>query len=262
MLSYNASAARNQSMVQVNGDDVDLTEVAHELLLFCEKVVLHLRNARIGFEQSTGNLSAAKAIEDYLRYNTPDNTEFEVSYAGPNGHGVWRDGKHQPLGCLPFFESLGLTAKEVGHLLDYATAMESYLKGEGREQNNDNSADSTKEKSGKTIFDALLGLLSLFSLAIKTPEHFYVSCAIKPNGNFDHASGEAADAERTRGRRFKKKPSAMPFIYPRSETNPSAALPLCTHKKCKRSHDGAVPTYRADGVRRKRIFLCCCCCCW
>ena len=254
MLSLRASAARKQAMVQVNGDELDLTEVAHELLLFCEKVVQHLRKARTGFEQSTGNLSATKAIEEYRRYHTPDNTEFEVSYAGPNGHGVRRDGKQQPLGCQPFFEGLKLSSHEVGRLLDYATAMESHVKGQdrARDRNGDNSGD---EKGRKTIFDLLLELLSVFSLAVQTPEHFYAAVVIKPNGNFDHAAGENADTGRARARRFKKKPTTMPFIYPRSAINPNAAVPVCTHKKCKQGHAGAtaaMPSYRGPGVRRKK----------
>jgi hypothetical protein len=82
LLSRQASGAKRQNFVQINGEELDLTDVSHELLLFVEQLVLHLRKARASFEQSPGNVGAAKAIEDYKKYHTPDNTEFEVSYNG------------------------------------------------------------------------------------------------------------------------------------------------------------------------------------
>ena len=80
-LSLSASAMKSyKNTVQLDGDEKDISEVAHELLLFVEKVVILLKDQRLGFEQSKGNLSATKAIDDYRRYNTPDNAEFEVLY--------------------------------------------------------------------------------------------------------------------------------------------------------------------------------------
>lgn len=245
LLSLHASSARKQAFVEINGKELDITEIAHDLLLFVEKLVLHLQKARTSFERSTGNLGAAKAIVDYRRFNTPDNAEFEVSYSGPSGHGVRRNGKQEALGCQPFLESLKLSDHEVTQMLEYAIAMESHVKGNSSQREGDGTND---KGGGKSTFDLLLGLLSTFSLATQTPEHFYVSVAIKANGNLDHAAGEDGDMDQARRRRFRKKPTTMPFIYPRGPHNPTALLPVCTHKTCKQGHNGT-------SLTRKRSCL-------
>lgn len=175
---------------------------------------------------SPGNTGAAKAIEEYRKFKTPDNTEFEVSYHGPNGHGV----RNKAVGCQPFFEKMKITETEITKLQQYAQAIESHLSGGDpgeREQSSEGSGDA---KNG--MFDLLNGLISKFNLAVHSPEHFYVSCVVQANGNLDFAGGIDESGNSTR---FKKKPATLPFVYPRSERNPNAHLPCCHHVKCQQS---------------------------
>lgn len=94
--------------------------------------------------------------------------------------------------------------------------------------------------------DLLNGLVAKFCLAIKVPEHFYVSCVIQANGNLDFAAGIDDEAEGSR-RRFKKNPKTLPYIYPRSKDIPNAGLPVCGHQKCK--VQGLATLGYRDGVR-------------
>jgi hypothetical protein len=61
--------------------------------------------AKMRFEQNPGNNGARKVIADWEKFHTPDNTEFDMTFDGPTGHG--RNGK--VIGCHPFFDRLGLT---------------------------------------------------------------------------------------------------------------------------------------------------------
>jgi hypothetical protein len=54
MLSYHSTAMKGSNSVEVAGDKKDLSEIAHELLLFVEKLVLYMRELRKRFENSAG----------------------------------------------------------------------------------------------------------------------------------------------------------------------------------------------------------------
>lgn len=122
---------------------MDLSIIAHELLIFVEKLILHMRQLKVQFENSTGPKSAAKALDDYRNYHTPDDQEFEVSYDGPNGHGVLR----KAVGCKPFFEKLQVTEKEVVQLLEFSKAMESHLTGSDKSDKPDSGNNSDQGKN-------------------------------------------------------------------------------------------------------------------
>ena len=123
--------------------------------------------------------------------------------------------------------------------------MESHLSGIEKDK-----TEAAGEQGKNNMFELLSGLISKFSLAQKSPEHLYISCVCQANGNLDFAAG--VDGDDANGSRFKKKPLSWPFVYPRSESIPHAALPVCTHVKCK-CHTGAesVPQlgYGGPGVR-------------
>jgi Helicase C-terminal domain len=152
------------------------------------------------------------------------------------------------VGCKLFLDALKLSSSEMAQLLEYSQAMESHLN--GSEKGRSNVAEGDGEKSNNATFDLLNGLLSKFSMAAQTPEHFYISCVMQANGNLDHAAGEDEN-DRSRGQRFKKKPSSMPFIYPRSNHMPTAALPVCNHATCKKAtvETTLLPRYGGPGVR-------------
>lgn len=56
MLSHQSQGlkSRNNTVETVEGDQKDITEVAHELLLFVEKILMYMRELRSSFERSTG----------------------------------------------------------------------------------------------------------------------------------------------------------------------------------------------------------------
>ena len=56
MLSHQSQGlkSRKNTVETKDGDHKDITEVAHELLLFVEKIVLYMRELRVSFERSTG----------------------------------------------------------------------------------------------------------------------------------------------------------------------------------------------------------------
>ena len=56
MLSHQSQGlkSRKNTVETKDGDQKDITEVAHELLLFVEKIVLYMRELRVSFERSTG----------------------------------------------------------------------------------------------------------------------------------------------------------------------------------------------------------------
>lgn len=176
----------------------------------------------------TGNIGAAKAIEEYKKFKTPDNTDFEVSYHGPNGHGV----RNRAVGCQPFFEKMKITEAEITKLHQYAQAIESHLSGGDPGEREQTSSDGSGDQGKNGMFDLLNGLISKFSLAVHSPEHFYISCVVQANGSLDYAGGLE---DSNNNSRFKRKPAALPFVYPRSERNPNAIFPCCHHAKCQNS---------------------------
>ena len=229
MLLIHSTASKsdkNKVEFREGGEEMDLSVVAHELLCFIEKISVHLYELRKKFESGKGKNSAAGAIEEYLQFKTSDDQEFEVAYVGPSGHGVHREA----VGCKPFFEKLNITNSEIETLCSYAEAMERHLIG-------DSGPESSKkfgEQGGSSAFDFLNEILSKFRTAIKTPQHFYISCVIQVNGNFDYAAGIVDDDDGDNSRkRLRKKPKDLPYIYPRSEEHPKAGLPACRHEACK-----------------------------
>lgn len=99
-------------------------------------------------------------ITSSLQFHTPDDTEFEVSFDGPTGKGI--GGKC--VGCMPFFEKLGLTKSDMDSLVTYVDAFEKFFR--GRESN-----DGSPEKDRiSNLVDRLMELVHKFSVAIQTPE--------------------------------------------------------------------------------------------
>ena len=112
MLTGYAITERSTTNMVDTGDAVSsdsetqyLCDIAHTLLMFVEKVVTKLRSSRTRFQTNPGQKGAAKALRDYEKFHTPDDHEFDVSFDGPTGNGH----KGKCVGCLPFFDDLGLT---------------------------------------------------------------------------------------------------------------------------------------------------------
>jgi Fanconi anemia group J protein len=82
-----------------------IPEICHSLLLFLEPIILSMKEHKEKFESDQIQFGISKAIEEYERFKSPDDKEFEVRYFGPTGSG---DGK-KPIGCQRFFESFKTT---------------------------------------------------------------------------------------------------------------------------------------------------------
>ncbi|KAG7338035.1 DNA repair helicase rad3 [Nitzschia inconspicua] len=165
-------------------------QVAHTLLLFVEKIVKHLGNLRQRFETSPGK---AKLETEYRRYRKIlDTHEEELSYDGPTGYGS----KGTPVGCMPFFTNLGISTTEIEFLLQQALSLEESLSGRDRDSDIDASSvpslNNGKDQNSSIDLSSLVSMLTNISLAIKNPEHFYISCVAQANGNLDHAFGIGA----------------------------------------------------------------------
>lgn len=141
-----------------------LCDVAHTLLLFVEKVSNKLRTARTCFQNNPGAKGAAAALRDYERFHSSDDTEYTVTFDGPTGRG--QGGKC--VGCLPFFEKLGLTKSDLEGLLKYADAFEQYLR--GRDSGGSDGSERSERERIANLVDRLTDLVNKLNAAMQTPE--------------------------------------------------------------------------------------------
>jgi Rad3-related DNA helicase len=221
-----------------NGEgEEDVRVLAHELLLFVEKLVLFMRESRIKFENSFGTSGAQGAINEWQRFhNIPDDKEFEIEYFGPTGYGV----KRKAVGCKLFFDRLrqfGFIDNDI--LLRYAKELENEIVGNeaGRMETN--------------LCDRLIELVSKLTYAMTSPEHFYISCAARANGSLSFASGKDESDENPRRRT--NAPKKYPLAYPRTVKSPRIPVLRCNHERCAGSGtfyhcgfcDGSTPRWEA-----------------
>ncbi|KAG7344456.1 DNA repair helicase rad3 [Nitzschia inconspicua] len=218
-------------------------QVAHTLLLFVEKIVKHLGNLRQRFETSPGK---AKLETEYRRYRKIlDTHEEELSYDGPTGYGS----KGTPVGCMPFFTNLGISTTEIEFLLQQALSLEESLSGRDRDSDIDASSvpslNNGKDQNSSIDLSSLVSMLTNISLAIKNPEHFYISCVAQANGNLDHAFGIGA-GENDNGRRWRKDPRTLPTVVPKSISNPTGIGPACSQLPCRERSHGYKRVHHGD----------------
>jgi hypothetical protein len=150
-------ARRSQSTGNVSllgsREEVDTAKVAHDLLLFVEKIVFHLQKLKQGFESSPAR---TKLGIDYQRFhNIPDDHEVELTYDGPTGFGL----KGVPVGCTPFLDRLGTTKEECSQLLHLALSMEQSMFGGSQQDASTDQADA----STSNVLTVLVELLSKLS---------------------------------------------------------------------------------------------------
>jgi hypothetical protein len=138
-----ANAADGADMVNVN-------EVAHDLMVFLERVVLFMFDSKTKFEQSGG---AKKVLEEWERFHTPDSKSFEMTYDGPSGYGL----AGKAVGCKTFFEKVKVDITNSERLRRSAETMERI----GREQ---------KESKFATIFEKMVDVVSKVTLAMEEPQ--------------------------------------------------------------------------------------------
>lgn len=114
------------------------------------------------------------------------------------------------MGCKPFFDRIGdCGLSDSGRLLQCANHFANEISG---------SEASEEGRRESTLCDLLVELISKLSLAVKSPENFYISTAARANGSLSYASG--ASEESDSGRR----PSKVPSV-----TNSDSS---CSHPRC------------------------------
>ncbi|KAL9186838.1 hypothetical protein ACHAXT_010558 [Thalassiosira profunda] len=218
-----------------------LCDVAHALLLFVEKVANKLRMSRTCFQNNPGKKGAANALKEWEKWHTPDDHEFEISFDGPTGRG--QNGKC--VGCLPFFEKLGLTKDDFQSLGTYVDAFAEFFRG------HEGNAEASSERDRvNNLVDRLAELVHKFTAAIETPEHYYAAVVATANGSLEYASGaEVEDDEggRGRGRRAKKAPRALPLMPPKTIAQPNRPANPCPDPSCRaRSTDPFNPVRHGE----------------
>jgi Fanconi anemia group J protein len=197
-------------------------DVAHTLLMFVETVVEKLRTDRTCFQNNPGKRGAANALVEWEKFHTQDDNEFEVTFVGPTGKGI--NGKC--VGCLPFFEGLGITKVDLDGLVKQVEAFEKHVRGR------EGDAGTTERDKIANLVERLIDLVVKLNAAIQTPEHFYAAVLATANGSLEFAkNGDVGESES--GGRFKRKPRALPFIPPRTSSNPGIPANPCINSFCR-----------------------------
>eukprot|EP00980_Cylindrotheca_fusiformis_P001399 scaffold345_cov134-Cylindrotheca_fusiformis.AAC.10 len=114
------------NMVDTQLGSIHRSEVAHELLLFFEVLLKHMRLLRQKFETSPG---LQKVISEHSRYKLQDDHEVEVKYSGPTGYGL----RGEAVGCAPLLDELQITPSACEKLEGFAEALESHLSRNGED---------------------------------------------------------------------------------------------------------------------------------
>lgn len=105
---------------------------------------------------SAGNTGAKKVLADWAKFHTPDETEFEISYDGPTGHGV----RGKAVGCQTFFDKLGLTFGQAENLRRYGEALDSHIR----------SKETYEQEKYSNSLDRLNEIIVRLSYALEHPE--------------------------------------------------------------------------------------------
>lgn len=209
-----------------SGDSAEtayLCDVAHVLLLFVEKIANKLRAAKQSFERNPGAKGADAVLREAEKFHSPDDTEYEVTFDGPSGNGL----RGKPVGCLPFFEQLGLTSDDFEMLARYVEAFEKFFRG-----HEPNEASGERDRISNLV-DGLIDLVHKMYAALKTPEHYYAAVMCKANGSLEHARCGVVDESEGNGGRSKHKPKLLPLIPPRTANHPNRPPNPCLHAYCK-----------------------------
>ena len=148
-----------------NGAKRSVPEVAHELLIFLEKLVDHMRSKRERFEQSSPGLEKVK--QEHKKFKLLDDHAVEVAYQGPSGYGY----KGEAVGCAPMLQELGITSALCSRLSECAEALEShFFSGDSETQ--------TEDVAGEAVLNDLISLISRFEVASKNPEYGFLCSKI------------------------------------------------------------------------------------
>jgi hypothetical protein len=181
LVHFSSASKTHRNTVDTDGEKKDISELAHALLLFVEQLVTFLMEAKTRFEQSpgtsvfavwtnelsllyssniiyycAGKSGARSVIGEWERFHTPDDTEFEMTYDGPNGRGL--GGK--AAGCKTFFDKLSLSQEKMEGLQKSAEGLDSHVR----------SQEEWAQTKYLTLLDNLNEVMMRFAYALEKPE--------------------------------------------------------------------------------------------
>lgn len=207
MLQFYASAEKNHKTATEENKDV--SECAHELLVLVEKLMLHLIESKTNFERA----KAAKALADWKKFHTSDDTEFDMTLDGPTGHGV----RGKAVGCQTYFDRLSLQSMNPQQMRKNFLALDGHVRGgDGR--------SNKQQDRFSNILDKLGELTNILSYAFENAPHYYIATVAKANGSLEFASGGLVSHQHQR-----RQPQRIALMPPRKHDSPSAALQVCRH---------------------------------
>mmetsp|Transcript_11480 Transcript_11480/g.20851 ORF Transcript_11480/g.20851 Transcript_11480/m.20851 type:complete len:491 (+) Transcript_11480:487-1959(+) len=219
LLTFAGASKTQRNTIETQEGEMNIGDVAHALLLFVEKLITFLMEAKTRFEQNPGNNGARRVIADWEKFHTPDNTEFDMTFDGPTGHG--RNGK--AIGCQPFFDRLGLTEESADVLVKHVETLETFVKSQ------EGNAEWVQAKYTNLV-DSLSEMLNRISCALDAPSNYFIASVVKVNGFLEFAAGMGIGGlRRERDSGFNRKPKKMPSV-PR----PAGGLvDRCYHPECR-----------------------------
>lgn len=226
---YSSAAAKVADDDPMNPPKKDISECAHELLLFVEALMYFLIDNKAIFEQT----KASKLLDEWRKFHTPDDSEFDMTFDGPNGHGV----RGKAVGCATFFGKLDGTTFDGMELRSNCEAIDSHVR---------SKQDWETDKFGG-IVDKMNELITILSYAKAHSEHYYIASIARANGSLEFASGQMAMVDRSSSK-FSKKPERLPFIPPRKSTERPIPYPeVCLHDSCRARKSGSA--FIAERIR-------------
>ena len=102
-------------------------------------------------------------LEEYQRFRTPDDKEFEMTYHGPTGYGI--GGKS--IGCMRFFQNLNFSKEKLSQVNEFCHAFDSYV---GGNTDADDHQSFIEQRKGSTMATRVHELISKLLVASKKSE--------------------------------------------------------------------------------------------
>ena len=166
-----------------------------------------------------------KIKAEHHKYPLSDDHEVEVKYSGPTGYGM----KGEAIGCAPFLKELGISSGLLSHLTNYAQSLESHL-------------FNSQSDEDHGILSEVIKVIERLKLASENPEHFFLACVMKVNGNIEYATEMAEDeyTQMLQRKPFKRKPKQIPYMLPRTHEQPDAPLDVCRHMPCRVTDEAGI----------------------
>jgi len=197
--------------------------IAHDLLVFLDKIIDIMRQSRHMFENNQGKHGVASVTEEYRTFKCSDDKEFEMTYNGPNGSGDGND----PVGCKRFFSQFSINQKEIENIQNQMNSFHEHIFSK--------NGDERSETRNK-LADRLSKIITTLCAAFHLSEHYYISTVITANGNLEFATGSIEGYTS----QYKRKPRSIPQNPPRTSPNQQPLPRICNHPSCNIKSRGTI----------------------